>query len=184
MAILTPHPPLTARRPPAGRRRAAAAVTVATLLALLAGCQTQAQDEPAPTSSSSVPAPASEPSTTSDDSSPTATADVPGEPVTAGTTVLTMPGEGAVVTGPAVLVAGEGTAFEGTLLYRVESVSSGQVVAEGYTTGGANGQVGPFEVTVELSPGDYTVSVWEPGMGEGDAAGEPLNLVTASFTVR
>ncbi|HMO11698.1 MAG TPA: Gmad2 immunoglobulin-like domain-containing protein, partial [Actinotalea sp.] len=96
---------------------------------------------------------------------------------------ILVPQDGAVVTGPDVTVSGEGTAFEATLLYQVTRAGTEDVVAEGYTMGGANGEVGPWEIELTLDPGEYDVSVWEPGMGEGDQPDEPVNLVRVTFTV-
>ena len=105
-----------------------------------------------------------------------------GQPVTNGPNSLLTPGDGATVAGPTVTVTGDGTAFEGTLLYEVADAASGDVVTQGYTQAGANGEVGPYEVELTLDPGTYTVRVWEPAMGEEDS-GDPLNEVSATFTV-
>ncbi|MDC7120856.1 Gmad2 immunoglobulin-like domain-containing protein [Cellulomonas fimi] len=48
--------------------------------------------------------------------------------------------------------------------------SAGAVVAEGFTTAGANGTVGAFRFTVRLTSGDYTLEVWEAAMAEDGAA--------------
>ncbi|NKY38069.1 Gmad2 immunoglobulin-like domain-containing protein [Cellulomonas septica] len=82
--------------------------------------------------------------------------------------VVDAPRPGAVVAGPDVDVRGSGTAFEGTLRWRVTSGDA--VVDEGYTTAGANGLVGPFGFTLALDTGIYTLEVWEPGMSEDGAA--------------
>ncbi|WP_448629146.1 Gmad2 immunoglobulin-like domain-containing protein [Cellulomonas soli] len=87
-------------------------------------------------------------------------------------------------------VSGEATAFEGTLVWDVVAAGSGDdaaPVAQGSTQAGANGEVGPFTIAVDLEPGTWTVRVWEPDMSDGegqeaDASGR-RNLVTATFTV-
>ena len=104
-----------------------------------------------------------------------------GRPVTNGPNSLLTPGDGATVAGPTVTVSGDGTAFEGTLVYEVDD-ASGDVVDQGYTQAGANGEVGPYEFELTLDPGTYTVRVWEPAMGE-EESGDPVNEVSASFTV-
>ena len=51
---------------------------------------------------------------------------------------------------------------------------------EGSTMTGANGEVGPFETTVDLEPGSWTVAVFESSAMDG----QPLNLVSATITVK
>jgi len=157
---------------PPGRRGTLAAGLAMGAVAILAlaGCQTDSPVEAGTTPAesttvSSTPAPAA-PSTAS----------------SAGTTTIEAPASGSTVAGPTVTVSGTGTAFEGTLLYLVLD-AEGTTVAEGYTTAGANGEIGPFSVDVTLDPGLYTVQVWEPGMGEGDASAPPENLAEVTFTV-
>ncbi len=107
----------------------------------------------------------------------------PPPPAVNGPNSITAPLPGAEVGGPVVTVTGEGTGFDGTLMYRVTRAGRSDVVAEGFTTAGANGDVGPYTVDLRLETGEYTVQVWEPGMGEADAGGEPRNLVEVTFTV-
>lgn len=161
-----------------------AAALAATVGGALAGCQSGAADAgtssssssaPAASSSSSAPAPSS--SSSAPSAEPTASATT-----SAGPNVLTAPEEGATVSGRDVTITGEGTAFEGTLLWRVVSQGTGDAVQEGFTTAGANGTVGPFSVAVTLDPGVYTVEVWEPSQKDG-AADSRLNLVSVTFTV-
>ena len=168
-----------------GRARSLTAAALAVVLGagLLAGCRTGDDDaEPAATptpTESAEPEPA--------EPSPTATAEPDDEatsaPVVNGPNSITAPAPGDEVAGPTVTVTGEGTAFEATMLYRVTPAGGSDVVAEGFTTAGANGEVGPYSFEVDLDPGEYTVQVWEPGMGEGDDGGEPRNLVEVTFTV-
>lgn len=171
----------------AARHLTAAGLALVLGTGLLAGCRTGADTEPA-----------DDPQTAAGEDTPGATAPStagptePGEPseptesptpAVNGPNSITTPLAGAEVTGPVVTVTGEGTGFEGTLLYRVTRAGRSDVVAEGFTTAGANGEVGPYTVDLRLDAGEYTVQVWEPGMGEGDAGGEPRNLVEVTFTV-
>lgn len=100
---------------------------------------------------------------------------------------LHAPAPGTQVVGPDVRVEGEATAFEGNLRWQTISDETGQIVASGYTTGGANGTLGPFSFTVELAPGPYTIEIWEPAMSEDGAAGGhspgPRGLMTTTFEV-
>jgi len=149
-------------------------LVAATLLAAslgLAGCAT-GTNEPATTSPTSATPASPEPT-------PEATE---GQPVTSGPNSLLSPGDGATVVGPTVTVTGDGTAFEGTLQYEVTDTASGDVVDQGSTQAGANGEVGPYEFELTLDPGTYTVRVWEPAMGEEGSDG-PRNEVSATFTV-
>ncbi|HEY3438020.1 MAG TPA: Gmad2 immunoglobulin-like domain-containing protein [Actinotalea sp.] len=79
---------------------------------------------------------------------------------------------------------GLGTAFEGTLDYRVLVAGTETVITEGFTDSGANGEVGPFSFEVGLQPGTYSVQVWEPDMSDGASGSDPRhNLVQVDFTV-
>ncbi|MDO8108115.1 Gmad2 immunoglobulin-like domain-containing protein [Isoptericola sp. b441] len=153
-------------------RALGAAVALAAGLSL-AGCATGSQ------ASSETPASTASPSTSA---TPTATA-TEGQPVTNGSNSLLTPGDGATVVGPTVTVTGDATAYEGNLAYEVVD-SSGATVDRGFTNGGANGEVGPYEFELTLDPGTYTVRVWEPGQGENDSSAPPRNEVSATFTVR
>lgn len=164
------------------RNLAVAGLALVLGVGLLAGCRTGDDPEPAGTT---PPTESAEPSEPSEPAS-TATAEPDDEataPVVNGPNSITSPAPGDEVAGPTVTVTGDGTAFEATLLYRVTPAGSTDVVAEGFTTAGANGEVGPYSFEVDLDPGEYTVQVWEPGMGEGDDGGEPRNLVEVTFTV-
>ena len=167
------------------RARSVVAAGLAVVLGtgLLAGCRTDDDGEPA--DETTTPTESAEPEP-SDEPTSTATAEPEDEATAApvnGPNSITAPAPGAEIAGPTVTVAGEGTGFEGTLLYRVTPAGGADAVAEGFTTAGANGEVGPYTFEVELEPGEYTVQVWEPGMGEGDDEGEPRNLVEVTFTV-
>lgn len=158
---------------PVTTRRALHAAAVLAASVSLAGCATGA-DEPGDSASTTE----STAATSSAAPTPEATE---GQPVTNGPNSLLTPGDGATVVGPTVTVTGDGTAFEGTLLYEVTDASDA-VVDQGFTQAGANGEVGPYEFELTLDPGTYTVRVWEPAMGE-EESGDPVNEVSATFTV-
>jgi len=87
------------------------------------------------------------------------------------------PAQGETVFSP-VTVAGQVATFEGNVVWRVKQ--NGEVVESGFTTSeGANGVFGPFEFTVELPAGDYTVETYE----ESAENGEIINLDSKDFTV-
>ncbi|MBX9246064.1 hypothetical protein ICW40_14775 [Actinotalea ferrariae] len=179
----------TARSATRSRARSAlaTAATAAVLVAGLAACQTgTAEDTPAATGS---PTPAAT-STASPAPTPEATPDAtpgpsptPGAPAVNGPNSITSPLAEGEVTSP-FTARGEGTAFEATLLYRVLVTGTQDAVAEGFTTAGANGEVGPWEVPLDLEPGRYTLQVWEPGMSDGASGESGRNLVEVTFTVR
>lgn len=175
----------------AGRDGRAAATTVllraataALGLGLLAACAGTSGEDPTASASpepSATPTPTASP-TPEPTVEPSATA-VPGDVPTNGPVAITAPTSGATVAGPQVEVTGTGTAFEGTLLWEVVSVETGEVGAQDFTTGGANGEIGPFAFTATVPPGTWTLRVWEPGMGEGDTAEGRRNEATVTFTV-
>lgn len=162
--------PVESLRPSASGRRPRAVATLAVVVALtITGCA--GPDEPGTSAASAS-------SATPEAAATTAPA--------AGTNRIAAPADGSTVTGPGVEVTGEGTAFEATLLWRVLGAGTADVVAEDFTTAGANGEVGPFAFTVELAPGTYTLEVWEPDLADGaddSAAGDRHGLVRTTFTV-
>lgn len=168
--------PRATRRPArtSGPRRtvAVAAVAIAAALALT-GCA----DASAPGADATSASSSATPSTTA--------VPTPSDEPDAGTTTTTIatPADGSTVTGPQVEVTGAGTAFEGTLRWRVVTAGTDDIVTENFTTGGANGTVGPFTFTVDLVPGSYTLEIWEPDMSEGEGADAPRGLATTTFTV-
>lgn len=161
---------------------------------LLGACQTPAQSPsgPSPTTASpsasqsptaspspSTPEPEPEPSATEPEPLPDAAA-----PTASGSNSITAPADGATVSGPLVTISGTGTAFEATLLWRVVVPGTEQVVAEDFTMAGSMGEIGPFEIEVELSPGVYQAEVWAPDMSDGEAGGpERIDLVAVTFVV-
>ena len=156
---------------------------------LLASC---ASPEPAtpsaapttasPSASPSVSALATTPAAEETTPAPTTQAPVPGPGAVAGTTKLAEPVTGAVVAGPTVKVSGVATAFEANINWRVLKSTDlkGKVVKEGFTMAGANGEVGPYNFTVDLDPGKYRIEVFEASAKDGS----PIHLVYATFTVK
>ncbi len=175
----------TATRPggaDASRARRTRAAVLATVLATaLAACQTGTEPgEPTGTPSTPSASATAEP-TPSESSSPEPTST--SGPVVNGPNSITSPLPGETVSSP-LTARGEGTAFEATLLYRVVGEGTEDVAAEGFTTAGANGEVGPWEIPLELDPGTWTLQVWEPDMSDGEGPSEPMrNLVEVTFTV-
>ncbi len=178
------HRPTASHRP---RHLLGATIAAVLLVALSACAGTDDAAEPvsstrppqtithATTEPSTPPNPSADPTTGTGD-------DVP----TNGTTTLTAPAAGSTVTGPTVTFSGTSTAFEGNLRWQVLPATGGDPVAEGFTTGGANGQIGPFEFTQDLAAGDYRVEIWEPDEsdGEGTTTGDGRrNLISVTFTV-
>jgi hypothetical protein len=90
---------------------------------------------------------------------------------------LLAPAQGATVRSP-VSIDGFGTAFEGTVSWDVRK--DGQLVAQGATQGGSNGEFGPFHDTVRLDPGTYELSAYESSAKDG----QPTHIDTKNVTVR
>ncbi len=88
------------------------------------------------------------------------------------------PAQGATVSSP-VAITGVGTAFEGTISWQVRREGSDAVVAEGVTSGGANGEFGEFSDSVELEPGTYEMRAFESSAEDG----RPLHVDSKTFTV-
>lgn len=98
---------------------------------------------------------------------PVGVSTAPGSALTGGW--ILDPYEGQRVPAGSLTVSGTATAFEGTVTWLVTS-PDGMVVAEGFTSAGANGEYGPFQFTVDLSPGPYVITVREDSAaspGEG-----------------
>ncbi|GAB7191369.1 hypothetical protein NUM3379_20760 [Kineococcus sp. NUM-3379] len=94
---------------------------------------------------------------------------------------ITSLAHGAVVDAGRLTVEGIGTGFEATLNYTVHD-AGGEVVAEGFTEAGANGEFGPFSFGVDVTPGEHTLSVFGPDMSDGE--GPPPLPDTKRFSVR
>lgn len=167
-------------------RRVVAALAMLVAVAGLAACRTGEpvpEETPTPAAAATpIPSPTPTPEPPTPSPTPTPAAPAP-EPAVNGTTTVTSPLEGEHVAGPVVTVTGSGTAFEATLSYRVLRAGTDEVVAEGWTTGGANGEVGPFTFDVELAPGAYVVEVWEPDMSDGAVGQDRRHLVQVTFAV-
>ena len=159
------------------RSRPALALVIAAALALT-GCA--GTDEPgAAPSSATTEAMPPEPD-------PTTATTATTSPAPAGANTITTPADGSTVAGPQIEATGEGTAFEATLLWRVVRAGTGVVVTENFTTAGANGEIGPYAFTIALTPGSYTLEVWEPDMSDGGTESDGpdrTGLVTSTFTV-
>jgi hypothetical protein len=91
---------------------------------------------------------------------------------------LLTPTQDATVTSP-VKITGYGTAFEGTVSWEVRRDGSDEVVAEGFTQAGANGEFDEFSDTVELAPGTYEIRAFESSAEDGS----PLHVDSKTFTV-
>lgn len=159
------------------RSHPALALAIAATLALTGCAET---DEPGSAPSAAT----TEAMTPEPDPTTATTATTP--PAPAGANTITTPADGSTVAGPQIEVTGEGTAFEATLLWRVVQAGTDVVVTENFTTAGANGEIGPYAFTITLSPGSYTLEVWEPDMSDGGAEGDEPNrtgLASSTFTV-
>ena len=88
------------------------------------------------------------------------------------------PTESAKVPSP-VEITGYGTAFEATVSWEVRRQGSDEVVVEGFTDAGANGEFADFADSVDLDPGTYELRAFESSAEDGS----PLNTDTKVFTV-
>lgn len=93
---------------------------------------------------------------------------------------LLTPTEGQIVSSP-VAITGYGTAFEGTISWEVrEDGADGAKVAEGFTSGGSNGEFAEFSDKVDLEPGTYELRAFESSAKDGS----PIHIDSKTFTVR
>lgn len=86
--------------------------------------------------------------------------------------VITAPVEGERLPVGPIGVTGRGTASEGTLLWRITQ-ADGEVLSDGFTTAGANGEVGDFAIQQQVQAGTCTpctVEVWAPDESGGEGA--------------
>ena len=90
------------------------------------------------------------------------------------------PGEGALV-GRSFTVDGDAAVFEATVLWQILD-DAGNEVQSGFTTAEACCEFSPFEFSVELEPGTYTVLVSESDPS-GGAEGYPPMFDSRTFTV-
>ena len=127
----------TAQRAPHGGRRrgrAIAALLVGGALTL-AGCA--GTSEPGATGSATTPHATSSTAATTPTQSASASA-----PATAVPSTIATPADGATIPAGVVEVTGTGTAFEGTLSWQILAADTGNIITHGFTTAGANGEVG------------------------------------------
>lgn len=181
----------TARR--TARLAVRTAVPAAALALLLAGCGGQAFPETEPvggdTSSagaSSTSAPSSSSSATTTASASAATAAGPAATGTgrSASVVITAPTEGERLPAGPMGIVGQGSAPEGTLLYRITQ-ADGTVLSDGYTDAGANGQVGDFSIPQTVQKGTCTpctAEVWVPDESAGEGT-VPTGAAKVTFTV-
>jgi hypothetical protein len=85
---------------------------------------------------------------------------------------VSSPEQGATVSSP-VVVTGESTSNEGTVLWAAER--DGEVVDQAFGMGGSMGEFAEFELSIDLAPGDYTITLWEENTA-GDAEGLAARL--------
>jgi len=177
------------------RPAARTGLAVAAVL-LLAGCGQAVDPDPAGATTSP------EPSVTTTDPTGAGSSESASSTTTAGTTATTAPTGGAtgsglsqsvVITAPAegerlpvgqVGVTGRGTASEGTLLWRITQ-ADGEVLSDGFTTAGANGEVGDFAIQQQVQAGTCapcTVEVWAPDESGGEGA-LPEGPASVTFSV-
>jgi hypothetical protein len=91
------------------------------------------------------------------------------------------PEQGVTVSSP-VVVSGESTTFEGNVQW--EARRGAEVVDAGFTTGGSMGEFAPFEVSIQLPPGDYTIAFWEDNAAGGtEGLARRLSPVYVDVTV-
>jgi hypothetical protein len=84
--------------------------------------------------------------------------------------------------GSPVVVKGTSTSFEGNLQWA--ALQDGEVVDEGFTMGGSMGEYAPFELSVELEPGTYTIAMWEENAAGGsEGLASRLNPAYLDLTV-
>lgn len=95
---------------------------------------------------------------------------------------VTSPEQGATVSSP-VVVSGESTSFEGNVVWQVWR--DGDPVQQGFTTGGSMGAFAPFEFSVDLPRGGYTIAMWEENAaGDAEGLARRLSPVYLDVTVQ
>jgi hypothetical protein len=112
-----------------------------------------------------------------------------GEPVSRDPSVIAPvwaiePQEGETVRAGRVTVKGAGTGFEGVLAWDVVD-AAGKTVASGPAMGGAEGRPKEFTFTVPLTPGTYTLTIFQPDESDGESPEGPRGYADdKTFTVR
>lgn len=173
--------------------RLAAAPVAALALLLLAGCGGQASTDAEPlsadTSSSTSASPSSSDSSASSTASAGGSAATAAGPAATGTgtsasVVITAPTEGETLPAGPMGIVGQGSAPEGTLLFRITQ-ADGTVLSDGYTDAGANGEVGDFSIPQTVQAGTCTpctAEVWVPDESAGEGS-VPSGAAKVTFTV-
>lgn len=87
---------------------------------------------------------------------------------------ITDPTEGQTDHAGTVTVLGSSTSFEGNVQWKITEAGSKEVVEDGFTTGGSNGDFGDFEFSTDLEPGRYTVTVYAEDQSDGESAEGPV----------
>jgi hypothetical protein len=105
------------------------------------------------------------------------------QPITADTgalspVLLDLPADGATVSSP-VLVVGRGNTFEGNVQWELLD-SEQTVLRQGHETAGSFGRFLPFQVSLELPPGDYTVRAFATSAEDGSLFAEDSRTFTVS----
>lgn len=101
-------------------------------------------------------------------------------------TWILSPTEGETVTAGAVPVEGYGTAFEATFGWELVDATTGDVVADGFTTGeGGMGTYGDFSFEIpDVEPGQYVLEVWGDDPSDGESPEGPRMFPDSkAFTV-
>lgn len=175
-------------------RRAAAPVAALALL-LLAGCGGQTPTDAEPVGGEASTTAGADASASSSSASPSTTASASGTAATApgpaatgtGTSasvVITAPTEGERLPAGPMGIVGQGSAPEGTLLYRITQ-ADGTVLSDGYADAGANGEVGDFSIPQTVQAGTCTpctAQVWVPDESAGEGT-IPSTAAKVTFTV-
>lgn len=161
------------------RAGAPVAVAMALLLSGCGGAQTATEPVGADTTSSSAASTSA--SSSSASSSSTTTSAASGSAATAAgpaatgsgaskSVVITAPTEGEHLPAGPMGIVGQGSAPEGTLLYKITQ-ADGTVLSDGYTDAGANGAVGDFSIPQTVQEGTCapcTAEVWVPDESAGE----------------
>lgn len=186
------RPPRAPRTPVSAAARRAAPVAALAVL-LLSGCGgASPSTEPVGGDASSTSADASSSSSSASQSatsSASGTAATAPGPAATGTgtsssVVITAPTEGERLPAGQMGVVGQGSAPEGTLLFRITQ-ADGTVLSDGYTDAGANGEVGDFSIQQAVQEGTCTpctAEVWVPDESSGESS-TPSGAAKVTFYV-
>jgi hypothetical protein len=91
------------------------------------------------------------------------------------------PTQGEVVASP-VAITGESQTFEGNVRWSI--TQDGEIVRQGFTTGGGFDAYAPFSFKATLPPGEYTLKLWEPNAASGaEAWTDEYYVAYLDFTV-